>query len=143
MGPFVESYFTQSIFIRFKKNERKEGIIIYNSASKFLIHCHKWPHKFATYPLATTRYADHKGCNTVDTHCTLRILLAQGAQTFCCLLNTVALESDIFPMKDVSCGLDDYVYMSTLIEAYNRSGKTLQLFKFLYFHVLSCALESI
>ena len=59
------------------------------------------------------------GYAAYHTHCTLRILLAQGAQTFCCLLNKVALESDIYPIKDVSCGLDEYVdmqiYMSTCI----------------------------
>ena len=40
------------------------------------------------------------------------MLIAQGAQTFCCLLSKVALDSDIFYMKDASCGLDDYVYIS-------------------------------
>ena len=29
----------------------------------------------------TTQYADHKRCNMVGAHCTLRILLAQGVQT--------------------------------------------------------------
>ena len=56
-------------------------------------------------------YADHKRCNIVNTHCNLRMLLAQGAQIFCCLLNKVAIESDIYSMKDASCGLDDYVYI--------------------------------
>ena len=38
---------------------------------------------------------------------------AYAACAMCPKINKVTLESDIYSMKDASCGLDDYVYMST------------------------------